>query len=138
MEPEFYATIKLSTGEELLSKVSYLNDEDSLLLDRPLIVERVVQKKSGRAVEGFHLKEWLIATYDTTFIVNMRQVVTITELDPKIVHFYQRHLSIDPDLTLDDNDKGLTRSMGYIGSVQKTKEVLEKIYKDNSSSPSEP
>ena len=29
MEEEFYATIKLVTGEELVSKVCYMPDEDS-------------------------------------------------------------------------------------------------------------
>ena len=97
MEEEFYASLKLSTGEEVIAKVSYMTDEDSLLLDRPLTVERVIQKRGGRAIEGFHLKEWMMATYDTMFVVNMKQVVTITELDTKIEKFYlilQKHIRI--------------------------------------------
>ena len=37
------ATIKLTTGEELISKVSYMPDDDSLVLDSPMEV------KIGRA-----------------------------------------------------------------------------------------
>ena len=44
MEEEFYATIKLSSGEEIVSKVCYMTDEDSLLLDNPFLVEKVTQK----------------------------------------------------------------------------------------------
>ena len=59
MEEEFYATIKLSSGEEIVSKVCYMTDEDSLILDNPFLVEKVVQKRLGKTVEGFSLKEWI-------------------------------------------------------------------------------
>ena len=44
MEEEFYSTIKLTSGEELISKVCYLPEEDSLLLDNPMLVEKHIQK----------------------------------------------------------------------------------------------
>ena len=46
MEDDFYATIKLSSGEEILGKVCYLPDEDKILIDRPLLVE-VAKTKNG-------------------------------------------------------------------------------------------
>ncbi len=132
MEEEFYASLKLSTGEEVIAKVSYMTDEDSLLLDRPLTVERVIQKRGGRAIEGFHLKEWMMATYDTMFVVNMKQVVTITELDTKIEKFYLKHLSLEGAIPTEDiNSQGLNRDMGYLGSVRKTKESLENIFNNS-------
>ena len=39
MEEEFYSTIKLNSGEELVAKVCYLKDEDSLLVESPMLVE---------------------------------------------------------------------------------------------------
>ena len=131
MEEEFYASLKLSTGEEVIAKVSYMTDEDSLLMDRPLTVERVIQKRGGRAIEGFHLKEWMVATYDTMFVINMKQVVTITELDTKIEKFYLKHLSLEGITPTDINDKGLNRDMGYLGSVRRTKESLENIFNNS-------
>ena len=35
MEDEFYATVKLTTGEEVVAKVVYLADEDKVLLENP-------------------------------------------------------------------------------------------------------
>ena len=64
MEEEFYATIKLSSGEEIVSKVCYMTDEDSLVLDNPFLVEKVTQKRLGKVVEGFSLKEWISSSYD--------------------------------------------------------------------------
>ena len=48
MEEEFYSTIKLSSGEEIIGKVCYLPDEDSLLIENPMIVEKLSQKRNGR------------------------------------------------------------------------------------------
>ena len=84
MEEEFYATIKLSSGEEIVSKVCYMTDEDSLLLDNPLLVEKVSQKRLGKNIEGFSLKEWISSSYDDMFIIEMNSVVTISELDERI------------------------------------------------------
>jgi len=133
MEDEFFAALKLTTGEELIAKVCYMNEEDTLLVDRPMVVEKIIQKRGGLAIEGFHLKEWMTATYDNMFVIKMDQVVTITELDKKIEVFYMKHLQQDnpkPN-NIPNMDKGLTRQMGYLGSVQETKKILENIYNNS-------
>tara|TARA_E500000305_G_scaffold30864_1_gene23485 strand:- start:303 stop:692 length:390 start_codon:yes stop_codon:yes gene_type:complete len=129
MEEEFFAAIKLTTGEELIAKVCYMNEEDTLLIDNPMVVKKIVQKRGGLAIEGFHLKEWMTATYDNLFIIKMNQVVTITELDKKIEVFYLQHLQQDNHIQ--NIEKGLTRQMGYLGSVQETKKILENIYNNS-------
>ncbi len=131
MEEEFYATLKLVTGEELIAKVSYMPGEDSLVVDNPMIVERIIQKRGNRAIEGFHLKEWMTATYETMFVVKMQQVVTITELDNKIAIFYEKHLLQGDNVSTSINNKGLTKEMGYLGSVKQTKIMLEKIFNNS-------
>ena len=55
MEEEFYATIKLVSGEELVSKVCYLTEENKVMLERPLIVENSKQRKGQLEVSGFCL-----------------------------------------------------------------------------------
>ena len=130
MEDEFFAAIKLTTGEELIAKVSYMNEEDTLLVDNPMVVEKIVQRRGNQAIEGFHLREWMTATYESMFVIKMNQVVTITELDKKIEVFYLQHLQQD-DNPIQNIEKGLTRQMGYLGSVQETKKILENIYKNS-------
>ena len=95
MEEEFYSTIKLSTGEELVAKVCYLPEEDSLLVEKPMLVEALTQKKNGKRVEGFILKEWIRSSYDDMFVVKMEQIVTMSELDEKIKRFYLGNLDKD-------------------------------------------
>ena len=127
MEEEFYATIKLVSGEELVSKVCYLTDEDSLLLEKPLLVDKVTQKKSGRVIEGFSLREWIASTYDDMFIIEMSQVMTISELDKRIEAYYV--LSVNsPDEVIPDSKNNLSKEMGYLGSVEETKKKLESLF----------
>jgi hypothetical protein len=128
MEEEFYSTIKLSTGEELVAKVCYLPEEDSILVEKPMLVEALTQKKNGKRVEGFILKEWIRSSYDEMFVVKMEQIVTMSELDEKIKRFYLGNLDKD---NLDENKvkpKKL-KNNGYVGSVEEVKKNLESLFK---------
>ena len=127
MEEEFYATIKLSSGEEIVSKVCYMTDEDSLLLDNPLLVEKVSQKRLGKNIEGFSLKEWISSSYDDMIIIEMNNVVTISELDERILAYYIMSLNkLDSDEEPTNNS--LSKEMGYLGSVEDTKKKLESLF----------
>ncbi len=133
MEEEFYSTLKLTSGEEIIAKVCYLPDEDSLLVEHPMLVEKLTQKKNGNTVQGFVLKEWISSTYESLFVIRMNQVVTMTELDKKIRTFYLNNLN-DPEGsesedTIDIKPKNFSKRMGYLGSVKEAKKFLEDIYK---------
>lgn len=125
MEEEFYATLKLTSNEEIIAKVCYLTDEDCLLVEKPLLVTRANQKRNGRLVEGFSLSDWVMSSYEELFIIKMEQVVTLTELDERILLFYERHLSKeDSDISPDK----LSKEMGYLGSVSDKKKRLEDLF----------
>lgn len=132
MEDEFYATIKLISGEEIVAKVSYITEEESLFIFQPMLVEMVKTKKLGQTVEGFHLSEWLHATYDDSFIIPMEKIVTISELDKRIERYY---ISILEGEDEENEEPGrvpsdqLTTRMGYLGSINETKKTLENIFK---------
>tara|TARA_A200000113_G_scaffold220095_1_gene229694 strand:- start:975 stop:1361 length:387 start_codon:yes stop_codon:yes gene_type:complete len=125
MEEEFYATLKLTSNEEIIAKVCYLTDEDCLLVEKPLLVTRANQKRNGRLVEGFSLSDWVMSSYEELFIIKMEQVVTLTELDERILLFYERHLNKeDSDISPDK----LSKEMGYLGSVSDKKKRLEDLF----------
>lgn len=130
MEEEFYATLKLVSGEEVVAKVCYLPDEDKLMLDRPLAVETAKQKKGHMEVTGFALKEWISATFDEMFIIKRDHVLTMTELDETIEEFYIKTLSkLESAKTLVGRGSKLPRRSGYLGSIKEVKKSLEDIYK---------
>ena len=128
MEEEFYATIKLLSGEELLSKICYCSDDDTIILEKPLLVEPAIYKKGQIEVNGFSLREWIIASFDQMFVIERKNVLTITEVEDKIVKFYQLSLK---RIVGDANGKPnkLTRKSGYLGSIEEKKKSLEDIFK---------
>jgi len=130
MEEEFYATLKLVSGEEVVAKVCYLPDEDKIMLDRPLMVENAKQKKGQLEVTGFALKEWINATFDTMFIINKDHVLTMTEINNEIVDFYEKTINrIENSKLLAGKGDKLPRRAGYLGSIKQVKKALEDIYK---------
>ncbi len=134
MEEEFVATIKLTTGEELISKVSYMPDDDSLVLENPMTVTHIAQQKKNIHVNGFALSEWIHSTFDHMFILPKQHVLTMTEVEDERIQFFYNETVKKHVIELDTFKKvsrpqDFTRSMGKIGSVQSTKKLLEDLYK---------
>ena len=129
MEEEFYATVKLLSGEEIVAKVCYLPDEDKILLEKPLLVEQAKQRKGQVEVTGFALKEWVSATFEDMFVINRDHIITISEVNDDIQEFYEKTLvRMDGAKALGRSGNKLPRGSGYLGSVKEMKKSLEDIY----------
>ena len=121
---DFYATIKLRSGEEIFSKVAPCEEEDRtiLILSNPIIVEELTVR--GK-FQGYKMEPWLKTATDDMFIINMDQVITMSETDSiEMIVYYQDYVR---KLNKTNNTK-LDRKMGYLSSVNEAKEVLEKLY----------
>ena len=129
MEEEFYATIKLLSGEELIAKICYLPDEDKIMMEKPLVVENAKHRKGQIEVTGFALKEWISATFDDMFIIKRDHVMTVIEIEGEIVDFYEKTLTrLESGKSLAGRGNKLPRGSGYLGSVSEMKKSLEDIY----------
>ena len=129
MEEEFYATIKLLSGEELIAKVCYLPDEDKIMLEKPLEVENAKQRKGSLEVSGFALREWVSATFEDMFVIKRDHVLTMIEIEGEIVDFYEKTLNrLESGKSLAGRGNKLPRTSGYVGSVKEMKKTLEDIY----------
>jgi hypothetical protein len=134
MEEEFLATIKLITGEEIISKVSYLPDEDSLILENPMEVNHVNQQKKQATTNGFFLTEWIHSTFDHFFVLNKNHILTMTEVeDTRIENYYntsvERHITQLSSTRDALEPQKFSRNMGNLGSVKETKKFLEELFK---------
>ena len=129
MDEEFYATIKLTTGEEVVAKVVYLEDEDKVLLENPLQVLAAKQRKGQLEVSGFSFSEWISASFDQMFILNRSHIITMTEIDAPILDFYEKTLQrLENGKNLTGRAGKLPRGSGYLGSVTDMKKSLENIF----------
>ena len=129
MEEEFYATIKLISGEEIVSKVCFLSEENKLMLEKPLVVENAKQRKGSLEVSGFALKEWISATFDDMFIINKDHVLTMIEIEGEIAEFYEKTLNrLESGKSLAGRGNKIPRGSGYLGSVKEMKKTLEDLF----------
>ena len=128
MEDDFYATIKLISGEEIFAKVA-ASEEDNrtmLILHHPIIISEV---KGRKGVIGYKVEPWLKTTKEDMFIMNMDKVLTLSESsDIEMMMMHQRYLR-DSQMDEEYSQARINRKMGYIGNVHDAKEILEKLYK---------
>ena len=130
MGEEFFATVKLITGEEIVSKVVYLEDEDKVMLENPLQVDSAKQRKGALEISGFSFREWVCATFDKMFIINRDHIITISEIEGPIVNFYKETLlRMENGKSLTGKGDKLPRGSGYLGSVTDMKKSLVNIFK---------
>ena len=130
IEDDFYATIKLKSGEEIFAKVGYSEEENRtfLLLDTPITIERI---KNRGGLLGYRVEPWLKTSKDDLFIINMDDVMTLSESkDMETIHMHQT-FSIQQDSFFDNKQKKLDRKMGYISTIKEAKKSLEKLYNNS-------
>jgi|TARA_B100001094_G_C18070893_1_gene739959 hypothetical protein len=129
MEEDFFASVKLISGEEIFSKVSVCEEDDRtlLVLSNPVTLEEVKMKKWGTV--GYKVEPWLKTSSDDMFVINFDRVLTISESDNlEIINVYLQYIR-DSVFDPSSSRESLNREMGYISSVVDAKEVLEKLYK---------
>ena len=131
LEDDFYATIKLKSGEEIFARVAATEEEDRtlLLISNPVVVNEI---KSRMGVVGYKVEPWLKTTTEDMFVINMSDVLTMSESnDIEMIMMYQDYVRSSQDTT--PNESKINRRMGRIGNVNDVKEILEKLYKSNNS-----
>ena len=127
MEEDFYATIKLKSGEEIFARVAASEEEDRtmLIIHNPITIAEV---KGRTGLVGYKIEPWLKTTTEDMFLINMNDVLTMSESsDVHMIRMYQRFVQ-DTDRDHKNQPK-ISRKMGYIATVNDAKDILEKLYK---------
>jgi len=134
MGEEFHASIKLISGEELFSLVSIdENDGDPVVILQNPVIMKIFENDYRTIVK---IKPWMEIPDDEFFIIKLDKIITMTEVnDDRVINFYKKYLIDDYNFDESDNEESdgkvkITNEMGYVSSVDKAREILEKIYKD--------
>ena len=129
IEDDFYATLKLKSGEEIFCKVASTEEENDtlLLVSNPIIVHEV---KGRIGIVGYKIEPWLKTTKEDMFLLNMNDILTMSESsDIEMITMHQNFVK-NTNLPGDGSSKyKLDRKMGYIANIKDAKSILEKIYK---------
>ena len=129
IEDDFYATIKLKSGEEVFARVAASEEDDRTMLIVHSPVTFIEIKNKGGLI-GYKVEPWLKTTREDMFIINMDNVLTMSESsDIHMIRMYQRFVQ-DTDRDSKNQPK-ISRKMGYIATVNDAKDILEKLYKSN-------
>ena len=127
MEDDFYATLKFKNGEEIFAKVA-ASEEDTrtmLVVHNPVLVSEI---KGRNGIMGYKVEPWLKTTREDMFIINMDNILTLSESsDVEMIMMHQNFVRDSEDDA--KNRSKLSRRMGYLGTVNDTKEILEKLFK---------
>jgi hypothetical protein len=125
IEEEFYAAIKLVSGEEVFALVSVSEEEDRtlLILDNPVIITPITNKTG--IIAGYKVEPWMSLPEDDMYIIDVSNVITMTEIgDEDIINVYHKFNKSASRVTID-------RKMGLISKVDEARKTLEKVYKNS-------
>jgi len=129
IEDDFYATLKFKSGEEIFCKVASTEEEDETLLivSHPVIITEV---KGRVGLVGYKLEPWLKTTTDDMFLINIKDVLTMSESnDTEMMTMHQQFMRKN-NIPGDGSSKyKLDRKLGYISNINDAKDILEKLYK---------
>ena len=129
IEDDFYGTIKFKNGEEIFAKVAASEEEDRtmLIVHTPVMVSEV---KAKGGLVGYKVEPWLKTSREDMFIINMDNVLTLSESsDMEMIGMYQNFLQDFKRET--ENNTQINRKMGYLATVKSARGYLEKMYKDS-------
>jgi hypothetical protein len=129
IEDDFYATLKLKTGEEIFAKIAASEEDDRtlLIISNPVIISEI---KGRDGVIGYKVEKWLKSTNEDMFIIDLNDVLTMSESsDIEMISMYQSFTRYCDKRY--DNEYKLNRKMGYISNINDAKEILEKLYKNS-------
>ena len=119
---EFLAAIKLVSGEELLSMVTSVHDEngDYLIVENPIEVEEVLlpNKQAGAKVQP-----WMKFSREEQFVIPKEHIITIVEVAEEVAIFY--HMSLRKL-----NSDFITDAKGKISTVEEARIKLDKLFKN--------
>ena len=80
-------------------------------------------------VVGYKIEPWLKTTTDDMFVVNLEDVLTMSEsTDIEMIMMYQDYIRSSESDKNSTNQSSIDRKMGRLGNVNDVKEILEKIY----------
>ena len=134
MGDEFYAVLKLVTGEEIFALVSVDENDGApiIMLSNPVVM-KMLYNGVGQYVK---VRPWLELPTEDLFLMKYDKIITMSEIsDKQMIKFYNRYLNEDDvDIEL-DGKVSLNPKMGLLTTVEDARQSLENIFNSNTDKP---
>lgn len=132
MNDDFYASIKLVSGEEIFAITS--SEEDTLIIQDPVCIESV----HGPRGSYLRIEPWMQVPKDQFYFIDKSKIITMTEVehDHEMVEYYTNYLLDAAEdrangFRSTSNSNGKVKpseKMGYLGTVNTAKKKLEELF----------
>ena len=130
MGEEFYAIIKLVSGEEVFSLIMVDDEQENpiIIMQNPVII-KMLHSPQGSFIK---VKPWMELSDEDFFMIRLDKVLTMTEsTNEKLIEIYDNYISDDEsEVEMVSNGKVKPDSkMGYVSTVEDARKHLETLYK---------
>tara|TARA_B100000925_G_scaffold244758_1_gene194658 strand:+ start:214 stop:627 length:414 start_codon:yes stop_codon:yes gene_type:complete len=130
MGDEFYAIIKLVSGEEVFSLIMVDDEQENpiIIMQNPIMI-KMLHSPHGSFIK---IKPWMELTEEDFFMIRLDKVLTMTEsTNEKLIEIYNNYIS-DDEFEIEMESQGKVKpdsKMGYLSTVEDARESLETLYK---------
>jgi hypothetical protein len=135
MDSQFYASIKMVTGEEVLARCmkTVEGGEEIFLLDEPIVVPEStsIDKERNIALSGLVPRKWMTYGGDGLVIVYKHHIISISEMDRWGAEFYEKALLAARVTSPIKKKVHQEEHSGYLGSTDDYRDYLEDMYNNS-------
>ena len=130
MGDEFYAIIKLVSGEEVFSLIMVDDEQENpiIIMQNPIMI-KMLHSPHGSFIK---IKPWMELSEEDFFMIRLDKVLTMTEsTNEKLIEIYNNYIS-DDEFEIEMESQGKVKpdsKMGYLSTVEDARESLETLYK---------
>jgi len=141
---EFYASIKLKCGEELICIVTETCPEDDYIsIKDPIGIEEI---EIPGMFQGMKIKSWMKIAHQNEFVINGSDIITFKEVEGEVIKFYHHSLAKlehneirkelkrrqPPTPKKKEGQVPLDRDMGFITDLDDAINLLENMWNSES------
>lgn len=135
MSESFYATLKLTTSEEVLSEVLPQEEAgtDFFVLSNPIVIveNNTIDTEKGVMISGLQPRKWMLYSNEDLTIVYRQHVVSISEMDKFGADFYQKALIAAKCSSPIKRKIDTKNHSGFIGKIEKFRKKLQKDFDES-------
>ena len=137
-DEQFFGTIKLITGEEVLGEILVSEDPDTkqdlIFIQNPAktkIVELDAEEEQQRVAMGFI--RWMNFSDEDFYVVDEKSIVSIAPMSKEAVMMYKRWVRKEiKEEDESETEVPMNKSMGLVHTVDEARSFLEKIFNSGS------
>ena len=133
-DEEFYGTVKLTDGTEVLAKMLVVQESenlDILFVSQPARVHATETVADNKRATVIGLKKWMVFSEEEFYIIPESQIISIAPQSIEAKMMYKMFVRQEFDYEeIDENEREVevSQEMGLLGKVDQVRQSLENLF----------